>query len=170
MIYLDFILHSIESLNYNITINKLTEQFSQVSELINCSEKLKYLHPLSLVATSISNLINCVQYYEKENQFIENRMPSFLTLSEKYTLRIDSQRENIINDIYTLLTKNETSRSDRLYNEYFSNLKCETIIKVIKLLDETLCKKWGIFVDIMLRISCVSFQTSVFMLPLFRDG
>ena len=97
-------------------------------------------------------------------------MPSFLTLSEKYTLRIDSQRENIINDIYTLLTKNETSRSDRLYNEYFSNLKCETIIKVIKLLDETLCKKWGIFVDIMLRISCVSFQTSVFMLPLFRDG
>lgn len=133
----------IESLNYNITINKLTEQFSQVSELINCSEKLKYLHPLSLVATSISNLINCVQYYEKENQFIENRMPSFLTLSEKYTLRIDSQRENIINDIYTLLTKNETSRSDRLYNEYFSNLKCETIIKVIKLLDETLCKKMG---------------------------
>lgn len=111
----------IESINYQISINKLVNQFKRVVELMNCNRGLDVIHKLSLVATSISKLIECVRYYEKENQFIEDEMPQRLTLSEKYVLNPSTKIKQITNDIYQLLKSNAFERASKLFDEYLCN-------------------------------------------------
>ncbi|MDE6520607.1 MAG: dsDNA nuclease domain-containing protein [Ruminococcus sp.] len=132
----------VNSLNYNISIDKLTDQFATVTELINNTKSFQFLHALSLVATAISNLINCVQYYGKEYQYIERQMPNFLTLSEKYILNFDLYKNNIIDDIHTLLLVNETERSNKLYTEYFFERE-DSLLEMIMAMEEVECKKMG---------------------------
>lgn len=133
----------IKSVYYSISIDKLLEQFSSVTDLINSPHKLDYIHPLNMVATSISQLISCVQYYEKEEQFIENKMPCHLTQSEKYTLDFKNHVELIINDVYLLLLAKESVRSSRLYKEYFGDYDEQDLIALINELDESNSQKMG---------------------------
>lgn len=116
----DFIIGSI---NYQIPVNKLIEQFSSVVDLFNDDYDFEMLHKLSLVSTSISKLIECVNYYEQDKKFIESKMSSKLTRSEKYVLNTSEEILQIIDDIYNLLKLNECERANKLYAEYFSS--CE---------------------------------------------
>lgn len=133
----------IKSVYYNISIDKLLEQFNSVVDLIDVPAKLVYIHLLSMVATSISQLISCVQYYEKEEQFIENKMPFHLTQSEKYTLDMNNQMEVVINDVYVLMVAKESARSSRLYKEYFGGYDECGLITLINELDENNSLKMG---------------------------
>ena len=132
----------VNSLKYDISIDRLIEQFVTVSELFNDIESLRFLHALSLVATSISNLINCVQYYGKENRYIEKQMPNTCTLSEKYMLSIDLHQKSILNDIHGLLLANENERSNKLYTEYFFERE-SSLPEMIMKMDKDECKKMG---------------------------
>lgn len=115
----------IGSINYQIPIDRLVEQFSNVVDLFKDGYDFEMTHRLSLVSTSISKLIECVNYYEQEKRFIEAKMSSKLTRSEKYVLKSSDAILQIINDIYNLLKLNEYERAEKLYAEYFSN--CEIV-------------------------------------------
>ena len=111
----------IGSINYQIPIDRLVEQFSNVVDLFKDDYNFEMTHRLSLVSTSISKLIECVNYYEQEKRFVEAKMSSKLTRSEKYVLKASDAISQIIDDIYSLLKLNEYERAEKLYAEYFSN-------------------------------------------------
>ena len=111
----------IGSINYQIPIDRLVEQFSNVVDLFKNDYNFEMTHRLSLVSTSISKLIECVNYYEQEKRFVEAKMSSKLTRSEKYVLKASDAISQIIDDIYSLLKLNEYERAEKLYAEYFSN-------------------------------------------------
>lgn len=118
----------IGSINYQMSINRLLDQYSTVFELFMSNPDLKLIHNLSIVSTSISKLIDCVNYYEKDKQFIESRMTPELTRSEKYVLIASEKISQIIDDIYTLLKSEEHERATKLFNEY---LKKEVITELL---------------------------------------
>ena len=103
----------------------MVEQFSNVIDLFKGDYDFEMTHRLSLVSTTISKLIECVNYYEQEKRFIEAKMSSKLTHSEKYVLKSSDAIPQIIDDIYKLLKMNECERANKLYVEYFSNLGIE---------------------------------------------
>lgn len=111
----------IGSINYQIPIDRLMEQFGSVVGLFKDDYIFEMTHRLSLVSTSISKLIECVNYYEQEKRFVEAKMSSKLTHSEKYVLKSSDAISQIIDDIYNLLKLNEYERAEKLYAEYFSN-------------------------------------------------
>lgn len=111
----------IGSINYQIPIDRLVEQFSNVIDLFKGDYDFEMTHRLSLVSTTISKLIECVNYYEQEKRFIEAKMSSKLTHSEKYVLKSSDAIPQIIDDIYKLLKMNECERANKLYVEYFSD-------------------------------------------------
>lgn len=111
----------IGSINYQIPIDRLMEQFGSVVGLFKDDYNFEMTHRLSLVSTSISKLIECVNYYEQEKRFVEAKMSSKLTHSEKYVLKSSDAISQIIDDIYNLLKLNEYERAEKLYAEYFSN-------------------------------------------------
>ena len=115
----------IGSINYQIPIDRLVEQFSNVIDLFKGDYDFEMTHRLSLVSTTISKLIECVNYYEQEKRFIEAKMSSKLTHSEKYVLKSSDAIPQIIDDIYKLLKMNECERANKLYVEYFSDLGIE---------------------------------------------
>lgn len=107
------------SLKYQISIDRLLDQFNSVVELFVKNNDLQLIHNLSLVSTSISKLIECVNYYEKDKQFIESKMANALTRSEKYILNIPEDTVIIIDDIYNLIKADEIKRAEKIYDEYF---------------------------------------------------
>ena len=115
----------IGSINYQIPIDRLVDQFSNVVDLFKGDYDFEMTHRLSLVSTTISKLIECVNYYEQEKRFIEAKMSSKLTHSEKYVLKSSDAITQIIDDIYKLLKMNECERAYKLYDEYFSSLEIE---------------------------------------------
>jgi len=118
----------IGSINYQIPINRLMEQFSSVVDLFIGDCDFEMIHRLSLVSTSISKLIECVNYYEQDKRFIEAKMSSKLTQSEKYVLNTSEKASQIIDDIYNLLRLNECERANKLYAEYFSSCEIAKIL------------------------------------------
>lgn len=121
----EYIIHSVK---YQISIDNLINYFTKVVRLIKEKKNIDYVHNLSLVATTISKFIECVRYYEKESSYLENQMPHSLTHSEKYVLEYPDCIEDIIDDIYALLEKNEFERAKKLFKEYLLNISLSDIM------------------------------------------
>lgn len=133
----------INSIKYQVSIDKLIDQFARTVELLNQSCKLEYIHNLSLVATSISKFIECIRYYEKESIYIEKEMPQNLTLSEKYILDFSESIETVIDDIYILLINHENERGKKLFYEYLSDKVISEILNLDNKLKGEFYQKCG---------------------------
>lgn len=118
----------IRSIKYNISINFLERQFSRMMKLVEEQQELCYLDKLSTIALALSQFANCIQYYEKEKFYIENKMPSRKLESEKYILDSEKDMIQIVEDIYYLLKNKEEKRARSIFHEYLIGKKLENLL------------------------------------------
>lgn len=108
----------IDSVKYNISLNKLVKQFVVIMNLLMNKREYYYLNKVSTISQVLSQFANCVQNNKKEYLYIENQRILCKTKSEKYIL--DNQRDiqQIVKDIYHLLRNKQFDRGKTLFNEY----------------------------------------------------
>lgn len=111
----EYIMNSIQ---YDVSFAKLVKQFQTVSQLIVDSGNLDNIGQISLAAATISQYINCAQYYDKEHLLYNHNLDDYKTESEKYILDCHKKIDVVVYDIYTLLKRNRFSRAKKLFDEY----------------------------------------------------
>ena len=113
----EYIMNSIQ---YDVSVNKLIQQFQTVSQIVVESDNLDNIEKVSMAAATISQYINCAQYFEKEHLLYEHYLDDYLTESEKYILDWHKKINDIVYDIYSLLKRKLLSRAKKLFAEYLS--------------------------------------------------
>ena len=114
----EYIMNSIQ---YDVSVTKLIQQFQTVSQIMVESGNLENIDKVSLAAATISQYINCAQYFAKEHLLYEDYSDDHITESEKYILDWHKNINEIVYDIYTLLKRKLLSRANKLFAEYLSN-------------------------------------------------
>lgn len=120
----------IKSVRFNVSLNKLLSQFESVSRIVTEKRELRFLHRLSLVATSLQQFLSCVSYYAKEAVYFENEIISGKTRSEKYILDAGADLASIVHDTYLLLKNGQLARAKSVFDEYLSSLCLEHFLSV----------------------------------------
>lgn len=110
----------IGSMRQQIPISVLLSQFQSLTDIIYREQSLDYINSISMASTTLSQYINCAEYYGKESIFSPAYECGQKVNSEKYILNAHINRDEIINDIYKLLSKKQIERARHLYEEYFS--------------------------------------------------
>lgn len=113
----------IKSVQYSFPLDRLLSQFGAVSNILVNNGDLDSLNNMSLVASALNQFLSCVHYYEKENEYYENKFVSEKTRSEKYILNTREDLFTIVKDIYSLLVNQQERRALDVYKEYLVN--CE---------------------------------------------
>lgn len=108
----------VKSIQYNVSVNKLVQQFYTLTKIIRDSETLNNIDKISSAASTISQYINNIQYNEKENLFYDDRTKRSKTESEKYILSVEEKINDIVYDVYTLLKNNFIDRAKTVFDEY----------------------------------------------------
>ena len=111
----------INSIQYDVSVTKLIQQFQTVSQIMVESDNLDNIVKVSMAATTISQYINCAQYFGKETLLYEHYLDDYITESEKYILDWHKKINEIVYDIYSLLKRKLLSRAKKLFAEYLSN-------------------------------------------------
>lgn len=114
----------IKSIQYKVSVNRLVQQFYTLTQFMCNSKDLNFIDKASISASTIFQLINNIQYYQKENLFYDDRAGAIKTESEKYILSVEEKINDIVNDIYNLLQNNFQDRANAVFNEY---LKTKTL-------------------------------------------
>lgn len=120
----------VESVCYEISINMLIKQFDIIAKQIIANRKLKYFGKMSIIGMALAKYADCIQYNEKEIFFDEKSIPGVLTYSEKYVLDSMKCLNEIINDVYGLIKKNEFERSKKLFEEYLNGKSLNEYLNV----------------------------------------
>ena len=108
------------SIKYGVPISLLLNQFKTLCNMAYQNKELGNINSLSMASTTLSQYINCAEYYEKENLFSPPYGYGEKTTSEKYLLDPAKNLEIIVNDINKLLKDGLIERGKNLYDEYFS--------------------------------------------------
>ena len=117
-----------DSVLYGISFDRILQQFVLAQQLPIDNLTEVCIHS-SAVSLCLAQYANCIQYYQKEADFFEKQSINIKTKSEKYCLSVESDLEQIINDIY-FATKAGFERGYKLFNEYFGEYSIEDIFKV----------------------------------------
>lgn len=119
----------INSIQYGVSITKIIQQFQDLTHVLADLDNLDNIVQISLAASTISQYINCAQYYDKEILFDERYSVEYITESEKYILDYHKEIDVIVYDIYTLLKKGFSSRAKKLFEEYLSKSLLDSFLK-----------------------------------------
>lgn len=112
----------VKSTQYNISVNKLIQQFYTLTQLICDSKTLDNIDKISSAASTISQYINNIQYNEKEDLFYDDRTKCSKTESEKYILSVKDRIKDIVYDVYTLLKNKFIDRAKSVFDEYLKEI------------------------------------------------
>lgn len=121
----EYIMNSIQ---YDVSVTKLIQQFQTVSQIAVESDNLDNIVKVSMAAATISQYINCAQYFSKEHLLNEQYLDDYLTESEKYILDWHKKINDIVCDIYSLLKMKLLSRAQKLFAEYLSNCTLDNFL------------------------------------------
>lgn len=117
-----------QSVMFNISFDTLAKQFLNIMNLMICNDEYEYLVKASAISLILSQFANCISYYEKESEYVEEMMLSKKTKSEKYILDILQDVSQIIDDTYVLFKNELVERGTKLFNEYFFKKNLKEII------------------------------------------
>ena len=120
----------IQSVQHNISLDKLLSQFESVSGLVIERKDLSALHRLSLAATALQQFLSCVYCYVKENEYFDNNVVSGKTKSEKYILDKNADSICIVHDVYLLLINEQVERAKSVFDEYLSSYKLRDYLSI----------------------------------------
>lgn len=112
----------VKSIQYNVSVNKLVQQFYTLTQIICDSKTLNNIDKISSAASTISQYINNIQYNEKEDLFYDDRTKRSKTESEKYILSVKEKINDIVYDVYTLLKNNYIGRAKNVFDEYLKEI------------------------------------------------
>ena len=112
----------VKSIQYEVSVNKLVQQFYTLTQIVYNSETLNNIDKISAAACTISQYINNIQYNEKEKLFYDDRTRRSKTESEKYILSVEEKVNCIVYDIYTLLKNNFLDRARNVFEEYLKEI------------------------------------------------
>ena len=112
----------VKSIQYNVSVNKLVQQFYTLTQIIRDCETLINIDKISAAASTISQYINNIQYNVKEDLFYDDRTMHSKTESEKYILSVEEKINDIVYDIYTLLKNNFIDRARAIFDEYLKEI------------------------------------------------
>lgn len=117
---------------FEISLDKLSQQYYKILSLVKETHDYSHLSKICAISLCLSQFANCIRFYEKEREFVENATLAKKTKSEKYILHIEKDFNQIIDDTYVLLAKNHKKRGKQVYSEYLSKLKKEELLAIVK--------------------------------------
>ena len=109
----------INSVEYNLSVNKLIDQYKIIADSLVDKGDITYIDKLSVASSTIFQYINCIRWNEKESVYLNNPYND-KTLSEKYILEPSKNLADIVNDIYSLILHKQFKRAKKIFEEYLS--------------------------------------------------
>lgn len=111
-----------QSVMHDISFDTITKQLRNLLRIV-LDNKEEHLIKISSISLVLSQFANCIRYYGKESEYVENEMPSRKTKSEMYFWDTRKDYAQIIDDIYTLSKNGMKERSEKLYCEYLKSVE-----------------------------------------------